>query len=93
MNPTREDNYPTVNMEAISCGTPVLTFETGGSPEMVDESTGAIVPCDDVDKLIQEIERICTERPFNEEECTKRAQFFDKWTKFQEYIDLYESVE
>ena len=34
-NPTLEDNYPTVNLEAISCGTPVVTFETGGSPESV----------------------------------------------------------
>ncbi|MBQ2252796.1 MAG: glycosyltransferase, partial [Clostridia bacterium] len=28
VNPTREENYPTVNMEALSCGTPVLTFNT-----------------------------------------------------------------
>lgn len=32
-NPTYEDNYPTVNLEAISCGTPVLTYNTGGSTE------------------------------------------------------------
>lgn len=33
VNPTLEDNYPTTNMEAICCGTPCLTFDTGGSPE------------------------------------------------------------
>ncbi|OUQ04404.1 glycosyl transferase [Erysipelatoclostridium sp. An15] len=40
-NPTLEDNYPTVNLEAIACGTPVITFDTGGSPEsaFADEST------------------------------------------------------
>ena len=32
-NPTLEDNYPTVNLEAIACETPVVTFNTGGSPE------------------------------------------------------------
>lgn len=32
-NPTYEDNYPTVNLESIACGTPVLTYDTGGSPE------------------------------------------------------------
>lgn len=32
-NPTLEDNYPTVNLEAIACKTPVVTFNTGGSPE------------------------------------------------------------
>ena len=92
VKPTREDNYPTVNMESIACGTPVLTFETGGSPEMVDQHTGAVVPCDNVDKMIQEIERICKEKPYSEESCIRKAQDFDKWTKFQEYIELYESV-
>ena len=27
------ENYPTVNLEAIACGTPVLTYDTGGSTE------------------------------------------------------------
>lgn len=31
-NPTYEDNYPTTNLEAIACGTPVVTYDTGGSP-------------------------------------------------------------
>lgn len=35
INPTLEDNYPTTNLEAASCGTPVLTYHTGGSPESV----------------------------------------------------------
>lgn len=35
VNPTYEDNYPTVNLEAQACGTPVLTYRTGGSPESV----------------------------------------------------------
>lgn len=35
LNPTYEDNYPTTNLEAIACGTPVITYETGGSPESV----------------------------------------------------------
>ena len=92
VNPTREDNYPTVNMESIACGTPVLTFETGGSPEMVDEKTGSVGTCDDVNMLVREIERICIERPYSGMNCIKKAKAFDKWTKFQEYVDLYESI-
>lgn len=45
-NPTYEDNYPTVNLEAQACGTPVVTYRTGGSPESVPEEnvieTGAL---------------------------------------------------
>ena len=32
-NPTREDNYPTVNLEAQACGTPVVTYDVGGCAE------------------------------------------------------------
>lgn len=32
-NPTYEDTYPTVNLEALSCGLPVITYNSGGSPE------------------------------------------------------------
>lgn len=35
LNPTYEDTYPTINLEAIACGTPVLTYDTGGSPEFL----------------------------------------------------------
>lgn len=35
VNPTHEDNYPTTNLEAKACGTPVITYRVGGSPESV----------------------------------------------------------
>lgn len=38
LNPTLEDNYPSVNLEANACGTPVITFNTGGSPESVSDA-------------------------------------------------------
>lgn len=37
-NPTYEDNFPTTNLEALACGTPVITYNTGGSPEFIDDS-------------------------------------------------------
>ena len=55
VNPTRDENYPTVNMEALACGTPVLTFNTGGSPEIIDDTCGAVVPKNDIDGLYSEI--------------------------------------
>ena len=91
-NPTREDNYPTVNMEAIACGTPVVTFDTGGSPESLDDSCGSVVPCDDVDALEREILRICETRPYTAQACQRRAEEFDQNVKYQEYIALYEEL-
>ena len=34
-NPTHEDNYPTVNLEAEACGTPVVTYDVGGCRETI----------------------------------------------------------
>ena len=88
VNPTREENYPTVNMEAIACGTPVLTFRTGGSPEIVDEDTGAVVDCDDVDAMEQEIIRISHTSPFDTDTCVSKAKSFDGTARFEEYLNL-----
>lgn len=92
VNPTREENYPTVNMEALACGTPVLTFKTGGSPEIIDETCGSVVDCDDVDAMEKEIIRICSDRPYPEEHCLRKARSFDQNERFEEYVKLYERV-
>lgn len=42
-NPTVEDNYPTVNLEAEACGTPVITFDTGGCRETVKRTDSSVV--------------------------------------------------
>lgn len=92
VNPTREDTYPTVNMEAIACGTPVVSFKTGGSPEILDETCGSVVDCGDIDTLEKEIIRICEEKPYTKEACIKKAKEFDKNERFKEYLELYERV-
>lgn len=50
VNPTYEDNYPTTNLEAQACGTPVITYRTGGSPESVPAEN--VVECGDLGKLM-----------------------------------------
>ncbi len=92
VNPTREDNFPTVNIESIACGTPVITFRTGGSPEMLDETCGSVVDCDDIDAMEQEIIRVCKDKPYTKADCLHRAQNFDQDSKFHEYIELYENI-
>ncbi len=89
VNPTREENFPTVNMEALACGTPVITFNTGGSPEMLDETCGVVVEKNDIDGLQREIERIERERLLESEDCIARASRYDMNDKFEEYVALY----
>ena len=92
VTPTREDNYPTVNMEALACGTPVLTFSSGGSPEIPDDTCGSVVATNDIASLEQEILRIAKERPYTQEACLCRAENFSKNDRYQEYIALYQQL-
>ena len=59
VNPTHQDTYPTVNLEARACGTPAITYDGGGSPE----SAGGkyIVKENDIDGLAEQIYKL-TER-------------------------------
>jgi len=91
VNPTMEDNFPTTNLEALSCGTPVLTFATGGSPETIDGSCGRVVPKGDVDALLEAILEM-TEYPMLKESCILKSMQYDKKERFREYRKLYEQL-
>lgn len=52
------ENYPTVNIEALACGTPVLTYETGGSPEIVRKYGGAVVEKKNVQAVKNKIDEM-----------------------------------
>lgn len=58
LNLTYEDNYPTVNLEAIACGTPVITYDTGGCKEQIDETTGYIVETGNINKVSKLIKKV-----------------------------------
>ena len=90
VNPTREDTFPTVNIESLACGTPIVTFKTGGSPEILDDTCGVVVDVDDIDAMEKSILNVCENNKFSSEACLKRASQFDMWDKFRLYCDLFE---
>ena len=92
VNPTREENYPSVNMESIACGTPVITFNTGGSPEIVNKETGVVINKNDIESLILEINKIRMNNPFLVEKCLDYAKTFNIDDRFMEYINLYKGI-
>ena len=92
VNPTREDNFPTVNIEALACGTPIITFNTGGSPEIIDETCGVVVEKNDINSLEKEIIMFCKNRTFSSEKCVSRAKQFADINCYEKYVELYEKI-
>lgn len=92
-NPTYEDNYPTVNLEAIACGTPVVTYRTGGSPEAIN-NTGMVVSQGDLTAAIAAIKELCSEdQDLLRMRCRRYAELnFDREQCFRQYLDLYNTI-
>lgn len=94
VNPTWQDNYPTVNLEAIACGTPVVTYKTGGSPESITPETGYVVEQGDVKGMLDAVRKI--ERGEKEEyrdHCRTFAEkYFRKEDRYMDYIHLYDKL-
>ena len=89
-NPTLEDNFPTTNLEALACGTPVVTFATGGSVESVDETCGRIVPQKDIQALKEAVLELCDNVENMRAACREKALHYNKYDRFGEYLNLYE---
>jgi len=92
VNPTREEVLGLVNLEANACGTPVVTFDAGGSPECICETSGVVVAVDDIEAMEKQIVRIAAQKPFTEQMCVNRAAAFDKEKQYKQYLDLYAEV-
>jgi len=88
VNPTYEDNYPTTNLEALACGTPVITYDTGGSIESVQESGyGQVVPKGDTDAICLAIEK-------NKKIDVNQGYLYlcDESLNYKKYVKLYKEL-
>ena len=94
VNPTWEDNFPTTNIESLACGTPVITYDTGGSPESIDSNTGLVVDKGDISGLQKAIDDIrATGKAEYSLACRAAAQkMYTNQDRYREYFDLYNSI-
>jgi len=94
VNPTYADNFPSVNLEALSCGTPVVTYNTGGSPESIDEKTGSVIVKGDLNKLAGEVVLILQNGKMRyTNDCRLRAErLFDTGKRYLQYIEMYNEI-
>ena len=94
VNPTWQDNYPTVNLEAIACGTPVVTYRTGGSIEAVTENTGVVVEQGDFKGLLDAAREIRSRgKAYYQPRCREYAVAnFNKEDRYADYFQLYDEL-
>lgn len=94
INPTLEDTFPTTNIEALSCGTPIVTFRTGGSVEPIDDRTGIIVEKNDMEGLLMAIRIVLDKgKEVYTHACRQKAlTLYNAGTQYQKYIDLYREI-
>ena len=93
VNPTYVDNFPTTNIEALACGTPVVTYRTGGSPEAIDEKTGVVVNQGDLSLLQTAVESVAKNKSSYTKACRERVvECFNKQDRFEDYVTLFNSL-
>ena len=96
-NLTYADTFPTTNIESLACGTPVITYKTNGSPEIIDEETGYVFERGDVCSVANQIiamrKKDDRERVKQSELCRRRAETnFAAEDCFRKYISLYDNL-
>lgn len=94
VNPTYGDTFPTTNLEALACGTPVITYRTGGSPESVGVGTGMVVKQGDVNAIVDAVKTVQSlGKPHFANACRNRAeQLYNREERYNEYVELYEKL-
>lgn len=80
------ENYPTVNIEAMSCGTPILTYKTGGSPEIVRENRGYVIEQGNLNAAAKKIEALKLE---NKLTVNINKAYYDNKRVTEEYLSIY----
>ena len=91
LNFTHGDTYPTTNLESIASGTPVITYETGGSPESITNDTGFVVQKGDYSAVRNALNIIRSRgKDYYSIKCRQYAELhFDINKCLKMYINLY----
>lgn len=92
LNLTLEDTFPTINIESLACGTPVITYKTGGSPEIIDEKTGVVIEKNDYESVVELIKKQQKNYTFRSIDCVKRSKKYSKRNMVNLYKKMFSSI-
>lgn len=91
INLTKEDTFPTVNLESLACGTPVITYQSGGSGDMLNAECGVIVKRDDKEALLDAVMRGQASL-MKKDACIKQAAKYNREKQTKKIISVYHEL-
>jgi glycosyltransferase involved in cell wall biosynthesis len=94
MNLSYQETFGMTTVEAFSCGTPAIVYNTTASPELVSPDTGIVVELRDIEGVLAAVNKIkAIGKPYFSDACRKRAEeLYDKNTNYKLYLQLFERL-
>lgn len=94
VQPSLEETFGKVTAEALSCGTPVVCFDSTANPELVGEGCGTVVPVGDVQAMNNAIQQILKQgkEAFSPNCRNYAVEHFQKGKNLKEYLNLFETL-
>lgn len=89
INLTTADNFPTVNLEAQSCGTPVITYDIGGCKETVLSPYSCAVPYGDLKGVLTALTKVNKTPKIADSLHNAVNKNFNSTTQFDAYYQLF----
>ncbi|MBO5066586.1 MAG: glycosyltransferase [Clostridia bacterium] len=93
-NCTREDTFPSINLEIQGCGTPVVTYRNTGAQETVDNKCSFSVESGNEKDFLEAILKVKAQgkESFSKDCANRVKENFDRDENYMKYIELYKSL-
>lgn len=92
INPTLQDSFPTVNIESLKCGTPVITYNTGGSVEPITKDTGLVIEKYNHILFAKTINELKNNYTYNSDVIKEFAKKYSKEEMIDKYKKIYDNL-